>query len=730
MKKILILSMAALGLALGSCSDDSKYDLGNGSGEGRVMLRTTLNTDTQKAIKSRSIKTTDELDQEAMIWISNEKGLVRRYNGKNEIPAGGVTLLAGNYVAELWAGDSVPASFDHRYFKGIEEFTVGNGTISQVNLVGHIANVVASVKIEDGAADALSDISMTVGHKTGSLEFAGETLGLKGYFMMPSIDKDLAWTIKGTTADGSEFTKSGTIADAKPRTEYVLTVKHDPGVPDEIGAAFITVQVDENPLEEVEDEFTLLAAPSISGIGFDLSKPVIGEPEKFTTKSVWVAATAFLSKMEVRCDAFATLLGVGGDDFEIFGMEPSVESAINAAGVRWTYTTHDDTKFSELKLSFDKTLLNRLPSGEHAVFISATDENGKTSQATLNVMVSDALVMTVQVDPLAPTTWARKATLSSTIMKEGSTGFGIQYRKKGSQQWTQVASADASGAVNSEYTVELSDLEPGTTYEYQAYCDDFVSGVTCDFTTETAAQLPNAGFEEWGTSGKAVIPAASEKAQFWDTGNKGSATMSKQVTDKSTTYTHGGNYSAYLKSQWVGLFNVGKFAAGNIFVGEFLGTEQTYYGILGWGRPFSSRPRALRAWVKYTPGTIDYAEENSRGLKVGDPDAGIIYVAILNGNNKKDESLGTKWPCVVRTLSPAKVFSKNDQNVIGYGEHLFNKATDGDGMVQIEIPISYDGYPADKAVNIICVASASIGGDYYTGSTASEMYLDDIELVY
>lgn len=727
MKKLLILSAAAIGLALGSCSDDAKYDLGNGSGEGRVMLRASLDTE---VVKSREFKTADQLDEEAIIWISNEKGAVRRYNGKAEIPAGGVTLLAGKYVAELWAGDSVPASFTERYFKGMEEFTVGDGSVSQVNLVGHIANVVASVVIEEGAADVLSGITMTVGHKTGTLEFNEETIGQRGYFMMPSIDKDLAWTLKGTTATGEEFTKSGTIAGAKPRTEYVLTVKHDTGVEAEVGAAFITVEVDENPLEEVEDEFTILSAPIISGIGFDLSKPVIGEPEKFAKQSLWVAATAFLRQVEVRCDAFDALLGIGGNDFEIFGMEPSVESAVNAAGIRWTYTTHDDTKFSELKPTFDKELLNRLPSGEHAIYIAVTDENGKTAEATLNVMVSDALVMTVQVDPLAPTTWARTATLSATVMKEGSTGFGIQYRRKGTQQWTQTASTDASGAVNSEYTVVLTDLEPGTTYEYQAYCDEFVSGVTCEFTTEAAAQLPNAGFEEWGKSGKAVIPALSADNQFWDTGNKGSATMNKQVTDKSETYRHEGTYSAYLKSQWVGLFGVGKFAAGNIFIGEFIGTEDTYYGILGWGRAFQSRPCALRAWVKYTPGTIDYAEENSRGLKVGDPDAGIIYVALLNGDNKTDAQLGTKWPCVVRTLSPAKVFSKNDKNVIGYGERVFNEATAGDGMIEIEIPISYEGYPADKAVNIICVASASIGGDYYTGSTKSEMYLDDIELIY
>lgn len=722
MKKLLILSAAAIGLALGSCSDDAKYDLGNGSGEGRVMLRASLDTE---VVKSREFKTADQLDEEAIIWISNEKGAVRRYNGKAEIPAGGVTLLAGKYVAELWAGDSVPASFTERYFKGMEEFTVGDGSVSQVNLVGHIANVVASVVIEEGAADVLSGITMTVGHKTGTLEFNEETIGQRGYFMMPSIDKDLAWTLKGTTATGEEFTKSGTIAGAKPRTEYVLTVKHDTGVEAEVGAAFITVEVDENPLEEVEDEFTILSAPIISGIGFDLAKPVIGEPEKFAKQSLWVAATAFLRQVEVRCDAFDPLLGIGGNDFEIFGMEPSVESAVNAAGIRWTYTTHDDTKFSELKLTFDKELLNRLPSGEHAIYIAVTDENGKTAEAALNVMVSDALVMTVQVDPLAPTTWAHTATLSATVMKEGSTGFGIQYRRKGTQQWTQAASTNASGAVNSEYTVELTDLEPGTPYEYQAYCDEFVSGVTCEFTTEAAAQLPNAGFEEWGTNGSEITPYASEATQFWHTGNAAAAAFGNNMTTQATDIKHSGNSAARLKSKNIAI----QFAAGNIFAGKFI-KRDGMNGVLGWGRAFNSRPKAFRVWAKYIPVNITQQKANPLGLQKGDLDQGIVYVAILNDIHKYDAEYSKEWSTVVRTKSPGQYFSKNDENVIGYGEHVFTEPTAGDGLVEFTVPISYEGYTPQKAFNIICVASSSIAGDYFTGGDGSELIIDDIELIY
>lgn len=730
MKKLLTISVAALGLAMAGCSDDAKYDLGNGSGEGRVMLRASLNAD---VTKSRAITSTDELAKEAMIWISNEKGLVRRYDASNPLPAGGVTLLSGNYTAEVWAGDSVPASFDTRWFKGAEKFTIGSGSVSQVTIVAALANVVSSVVVEDGAKEVLSDITMTVGHKTGTLEFTPELIeqNAKGYFMMPSIDKDLAWTLKGTLPTGEEFSKTGTIENARPKTEYILTVKHDGGVTSPVGGAFITVEIQEATV--VEDEYTINAAPAISGIGFDLSQAVIAEPGKFAKKSLWIAATSFLKKVEVRCDAFTDLLGIGGNDFEIFGMDPSLETVINEHGLRWTYTTHDDTNFSEMKISFDKELLNNLPSGEHAVTVIVTDNADKTATATLNIMVSDALVMTDQVDADAPTTWATKATLTGTVMKETATGFGIQYRKQGTQQWTRVAADDAatSAAVNSKYTVSLTGLEPGTTYEYQAYCDDFTSSVTCAFTTETAAQFPNNSFEEWGKDGDAVIPATSTVGQFWDTGNHGSATMRKQVTTQNTDIFHSGTSSAHLKSQWVGVaaLGMGKFAAGNIFIGKFLGTENTYYGILGWGRPFGSRPRALHAWVKYTPGTIDYEDESGASVHKGEMDQGIIYIAILNGDNKTDSKLGTTWPCVVRTLGPS-LFSKNDKNVIGYGQKVFSEATAGDGLIEVEIPISYDGYPLSKAVNVICVASSSIGGDYYTGSTKSEMIIDDFELLY
>ena len=61
-----------------------------------------------------------EAGRKALIWISNNKGLVRKFQGVAQVPADGIWLLSGDYVAEAWTGDSVPASYDKRYYTGYE----------------------------------------------------------------------------------------------------------------------------------------------------------------------------------------------------------------------------------------------------------------------------------------------------------------------------------------------------------------------------------------------------------------------------------------------------------------------------------------------------------------------------------------------------------------------------------------------------------------------------------
>ncbi|MDE6685319.1 MAG: PCMD domain-containing protein, partial [Duncaniella sp.] len=155
-------------------------------------------------------------------------------------------------------------------------------------------------------------------------------------------------------------------------------------------------------------------------------------------------------------------------------------------------------------------------------------------------------------------------------------------------------------------------------------------------------------------------------------------------------------------------------------------------GVLGWGRPWNVRPKALKLWVKYSPVTVDYDNSDYSDLKKGDMDNGKIYIALLTDDKvTATDSKGNKygdWPVVVRTKSSQRsLFSKDDANVIGYGEMVFTEAT-GNNMIQVTIPIDYRSDAPVK--NIMMVAAASMGGDYFTGGNGSTMWLDDLELVY
>ena len=69
-----------------------------------------------------------------------------------------------------------------------------------------------------------------------------------------------------------------------------------------------------------------------------------------------------------------------------------------------------------------------------------------------------------------------------------------EVRAYGASEWSRPSfTSSVSGSVNS---VTLTGLEPATRYEIRARYKSAVSSVQ-EFTTETAQQVENAGFEEW-----------------------------------------------------------------------------------------------------------------------------------------------------------------------------------------------------------------------------------------
>ncbi|MDE6108989.1 MAG: DUF4493 domain-containing protein, partial [Muribaculaceae bacterium] len=325
--KISVAGLALLGLA--ACSD--AWNVDEAAGEGKLSINTIVRGDVK--VQSRAT-TGDELAEKLLIQISNDKGVVRQYKGAADLPAT-IGLLSGSYTLKGWTGDSVPASFDDRYFKGSAAFSISAGKSTTVDLVCKIANVVASVKFDENVAEVLSDYTVTVGHVAGSLTFEGDDTR-KGYFMMNSRATDLEYTLTGTKIDGETLVKTGVIPDVKPATEYVLHVTYTAGNED-IGGGFFDIDVEDEPLGDNHD-VVIAMAPTISGLGFNINNTLVREPENVGRISLFVAASSALTSVVLDGDYLDDYIEPKGSDFDLMAISDDIRDQMNSKGIDLIYT--------------------------------------------------------------------------------------------------------------------------------------------------------------------------------------------------------------------------------------------------------------------------------------------------------------------------------------------------------------------------------------------------------
>ena len=704
--------LAASSFAFTGCSDDVDYGLG----EGRLTITATLNSDVKVVSRSDAEELRAAYGESLELWITRiGDGPVRQYNGIDNLPTSAIMLPTGNYVAEAWAGDSIPASWDKKYFKAYVPFEILKGNTTPLDVTLKIANTLASVNYDANVDEVLKDYTMEISNPAGSLVFEGRDTR-KGYFMMPQADREhLTVKLTGTDINGKTYTQTETISGVKPGYEYVVHVSHNATI-DPIGGSYFDISVDESEVI-VEDEITITLAPIIKGVDFDIAQPVTAEEGKVGRLSVYVSATDQITSLVLASADLNAKFGF--PDLDLVSANQSYIDQLAAGGITVSKITDSANKLTNMRINFEAEFTNAFGNGEHTFSFSSADGDKKSS-ATLTVNITDAPVMTADVD--ASTVTFTSAVLRGTILKAptGSEQLGFNYRKVGDTAWTHV-----NGTISgSELTASVTGLKPNTAYEYAATYDSFTA-TSKTFSTKAYPTIPNGGFENWTTgSDKAIMPSASADNYFWDSGNHGSITMSKNVTQSDATIKHSGNYSAKLASQFVGVGVLGKFAAGNLFVGQYLATDGTD-GVLGWGRQFdnSATPKALKGYVKYSPVAVTHSSVSS--FPKGTMDQGIIYVALVTDDMSTYS--GSSWPCIVKTKT-SEFFNPTGSNVVWYGEKIFDQ-TEGDGMVEFNIPLN--AVNAGKTWSyLIIVCSASRYGDYFTGGSGSTMWIDDLEFVY
>ena len=150
--------------------------------------------------------------------------------------------------------------------------------------------------------------------------------------------------------------------------------------------------------------------------------------------------------------------------------------------------------------------------------------------------------------------------------------------------------------------------------------------------------------------------------------------------------------------------------------------------MLSVGREYNgTHPAKLRVYANYRPAIgvtgTSKIDENVKPSDFTDgcTDHGQIFIAL------------TTEPMEIRTNpSDRKLFDKEDQTVLAYGQVTWTEAFGADNTLEaIEIPFEYNERAnSQKPKYIVIVCSASKYGDYFSGAKGSTMILDDFELEY
>jgi hypothetical protein len=713
-RHISLVCLSGLLLLLGACTKD---DSGRAEPTGTLQLNLTV-AGKVIPLHSKAAGDYNPLDI-STLWIykvesdgagGTAQELIRKYKPATSVPDN-LYLVSGRYKVVIEAGDRSEATYTNKTYAGESVFDLNAHETKIVPIECKITNVAVRVQFDATVAQKFdkgyhayvcaSDNFSQTDAENGLVPTLLYPKDSTGFFLLPEGTSNLSWCFSGESSDpdvNKNNTKTGKIELPQGGMQYTLNFKYSK-TPD--GYLTVVVKVQEY-VNVFDDSFIFSPEPSVMGDGFGIGGVTgyYSDPVKFN-----VASINPLSSLKFTAKSTNTTYEVLHDG------QLLPEAAANGI----TYTVIDNANGS---LALTPLFFEQLEGGINTLDFEVTDNDNNTGKASARVAVAKP------VEIAAQDLWFGIADMSAIVTNPATTSVGVRYRLQGTSSWTTIAAQKGSDGYT--YTARATDFKPGKTYECQLLENDSESGTVKTAATAAGVQVPNAGFEEWHQSGNPWYPYAQGGEEFWGTGNPGSTSIGANynITTRQNDPRPGssGQYCAKLQTTNV----VIKKAAGNIFVGSFgevLGTAGTVY--MGRAFAFNAKPTALRVWYKGNVGSGDKAR---------------IFVCLTNMTKPgcTYHTVNTKSSEIDKTvLDPTQEFLYTNLNdpstleghIIGYGDLLIEQSQSS--WKQVDIPIHYrDKYASEKPNVLILTASASYRGDYFEGSTDSNLYLDDIEFIY
>ena len=688
---IKLMTFAAAMLCMASCAnsiEEPQLTMGEGEGVLTLNINYVATRSDEAAVENFSMKiyryaAADENGERA-------KELVRKYTSRDAVPQY-IWLLQDQYCVSVKVGEKEQASFESKYFEGESDFAITPGKIAEVDLKCNMVNIPVAVAYDANIASHFTkefysyvcasnsfDLDSAKGNKVPTLKYTSSTTG---YFILPEGCTTLSWYFYGN--DGTDaVSQTGIIENVKPLTLYTLKFKYSKDAP---GGVVVTAKVDTSA-EHREDKVPFSPDPTVKGNGFNVDNVYAYTSGE---RTYFVNALDNITQLNIVAD---------GTTFDLLASTyPGI--AVNAISGKEYHIT----------LSYD--FFNSLAGGEQTLAFRIKDASGGVGYVESPYQLQGVLPLNSTDYDL----WFNSADFKAQAFGSPS-NIEIGYRIAGGE-WKKFAASAASAA--NQYNALANEFAAGKNYEYAMFVNSVQVGRALTINTPDGAQIPESDFENWThLNNKVWCPTAVYGTGLWDTGNHATGTLDlENLTYASNDVRPGstGTKSAYLHSIKASVMGVGKFAAGNLFVGTFIRISGMG-GILDFGKPFTytARPKAVRMWVKYNVGTID----NKGDINASGPDLAKIYICLCN----------TTTPYRVDTNDSKTLFDpRTSPNIVANG--VFESHVSNTEWHLLEIPIEYKDENT-KPNFLVMTLSCSGYGDYFAGSTASWMYVDDLELVY
>lgn len=379
----------------------------------------------------------------------------------------------------------------------------------------------------------------------------------------------------------------------------------------------------------------------------------------------------------------------------------------------------------------------------HGIYVDVTAFD-ITETWGLFVEQTDVKVSIVKLNP-----WSRKAYVTSYGVAGVNNVF--EYREKGTEGWIPVDQSciEVDGGT---FTACIEGLLPQTIYEVVAVSGEYRSAIS-EFTTDSVAAIPNGSFEyvskvagkdyyKFYDPGCGVLEGNS---MFWGSGNgegsegvNGSANLGIVITYVDTVEKVDGKQSVRAQtSQMAGIL-----AAGNLFTGQFAGLVGTSGGMVNFGRPWTTRPTALKLYCKYVTANVDIINGIPPGVNITKADFDRAQIKFAIGNWPYKKYGGSPESPVLVNTTDSKTFVNfaTDASTIAHGDLVIHHdgyvingqqkvSIDTGAWIEYTIPLQYHDLET-RPTHIIISCAASQYGDYFTGCSKSRLWLDAVELIY